>query len=51
VKYLPPGTISVAQIDPIWEVKTDCGGNYTSKKQVSVNDTFKYKILILKKGE
>ncbi len=39
VTYHPIGSISVAQVDPVWKVKTDCNIEMSFRRQVSVGDT------------
>jgi hypothetical protein len=39
VEYQPSGSISVAQIDPIWHVKTSNGLTITSRHRFVLGDT------------
>jgi hypothetical protein len=39
VTYYPIGSISVAQVDPKWKIKTDCNLEMSMRRSVSVGDT------------
>lgn len=39
VTYHPIGSISVAQVDPKWKVKTDCNLEMSLRRPVSIGDT------------
>lgn len=39
VAYHPIGSISVAQVDPVWKVKTDCNIEMSFRREVVVGDT------------
>ena len=49
VEFYQIGSISVAQLDPEWKVKTSCGYNYTLRYPAKLGDTIHVKILRYKK--
>jgi hypothetical protein len=49
VKFYPTGTIHTLQLDPVWKGTTECGIEFSSRREMSVGDTFYYKIITLEK--
>jgi len=45
VEFHQMGSISVAQLDPEWKVKTTCGYTYTLRRPVNPGDTIRVRIL------
>jgi len=39
VEYIQPGKISVAQLDLMWSVKTECNLELKTRRQMKVGDT------------
>jgi hypothetical protein len=45
VEFYQIGSISIAQLDPEWRIKTSCGYAYTLRRPVNLGDTIRVKIL------
>jgi hypothetical protein len=45
VEFYQIGSISVAQLDPEWKVKTSCGYTYTLRRKVEPGDTIRVQII------
>jgi hypothetical protein len=39
VTYFSPGKINTLQIDPVWEIKTECNIKMRTRREMNVGDT------------